>query len=1595
MGVFSVGAGLTFREVPSGGDTVVLEANRQYYARVRAKAKDFASNDSPYTTSQVSTFTAVLGPVTPVVVESSSTLTVTWEDEGGGVKNAKATPYVIEWKEETEGAWTSGATIDGNSLLELAAETLTANTTYNLRLTAMKASGSNWPSETWEGTRVTLATVPVVGPFTTYTTSGTVTWDGNGNPDGTEYEVKVADNEGFDPSLGPPSDFGVLSATFTLTPNTTYWAAIRAKNHEGKWTADWAYWAPKPTDPAMPLVKEGDFKIYTDSCTVQWEANGNPSGTRYHVMVTDNGDFNNPTYSQDVNQTSDPMSLDFTGLTSNKSHSMRVDVVGHNGKVLASHILGSQTAPAPIVILDLTPTGDTTRELQLSWNVNTNSSETQYVAQLSTDPAFGVGGLSVTTEPNGTEHTFEDLDSNQLYYAHVKAETAGSFSRDVTTTTWPSSPENLGAGTVDVSFNTHRIAFVWDHGNNAPETTRYEVAVSSTVGNQNYFVKSLTTAFGEKQIEFKETDGILWANQKYLGTVRALAIDGQNSHSSALTETSAYTAPLAPQSLAAVGQTTGTITISWIAPSLSTVDGNTVSNSPGTDFQVNWGLNSGTESQYAIGTGSVFNVTLGEGSPLTPNATYFIEVVTIRGEGNSFPSERTRLLPAPATDPNAPLIDVAWVTVHQTSMTVVWDINGNAMGSTYKFRFYDFESATWVRSYQTTLNPFTTPADLLPASKYRLEISVIGLNKDLVGNNLITKITKTANPVIDSVNKLNSVGGKQQLQLFWSSGSNGKEVIYNGALNGTGWTTDEITSPFVFGNLLPNEKYSFWIRAYNGAEPGYSFASTSTWTRAEAPLAPTVVSPLVGNAMGIGFPETGNPMGTEYAIRIVTTNPSVPILPTPYAELVNPEIPGEAQFTSGESVWLSTAGWLRNGKLQIFGLPEEEGYRIVLISRNHMLEEEVSENGLDITQTAGIPLVTLETAQGLLTTNVMSQETPVYLNSSTVPFRAANSSHYNVRWGTDPLVINGSALAETRGWNGEFNPNVKCITIDESKSNSLYNEPLGGFCAEEGVYYLSVAGTAIIDSILDTNNIVSTSPFRVYIDMTPPVPPELKLSFKDIPFEPLLQDTLYGNPTPYFVWGSNDPLGNDISRSPVLGWTTSVSTDSAVRPVRSTDPAQGFIPFVQNPGISVDLHSVTVSSATVYYRVRAYDQAGNWTPDNDLPEFRYLYTPDQILPELAGVQLDGKLFPAIDKTVRYAAVTPQLEFVHVTFSEPMLIPSNSFQLTLLRGPDGTLMNRTVSLDSVPTNQATSADGKQILPFTSSETLEPGSLYRFKTSTSPVPTDRANNPLSAGLDLLFYTAMDPALPAIFSSEMDEVSVKVDAFALGNEQAGVAINDRPDKVSVAGSPSLSRLLGDANDALGRQTGGSFKKILLAKELTVFKTNGEMRTQAYGEGVQLVFDYSKPLEQHAQTAGRPLKPKDLVIYELDERTGVWSKMPNARVDENLHVVSVPLRHNGTYGMGSEPNYDLSSAHPYPVPYRPAQHAHGISFTGLSSFGTIKIYTLDGRLVKTIRFDGESSVAWDPVQSDSGDTVASDVYLYTIENDQQRIVGKLMVIR
>jgi hypothetical protein len=146
-----------------------------------------------------------------------------------------------------------------------------------------------------------------------------------------------------------------------------------------------------------------------------------------------------------------------------------------------------------------------------------------------------------------------------------------------------------------------------------------------------------------------------------------------------------------------------------------------------------------------------------------------------------------------------------------------------------------------------------------------------------------------------------------------------------------------------------------------------------------------------------------------------------------------------------------------------------------------------------------------------------------------------------------------------------------------------------------------------------TNVFESTSPFRVYIDTTPPVAGVLEVYFSSESARDRNQEqristgTMWGDPNPYVTWDPTDLLGKESSRSPVEGWTVSWSTDSAVLP--SVDRAE----LTKDVGFEMDLTGVK-ESKTYYIKVRGYDRAGNWTPDRDVPEFIYQYTPDQIAP---------------------------------------------------------------------------------------------------------------------------------------------------------------------------------------------------------------------------------------------------------------------------------------------------------------------------------------------------------------------------------------------
>ncbi|MBI5623785.1 MAG: T9SS type A sorting domain-containing protein [Elusimicrobia bacterium] len=150
--------------------------------------------------------------------------------------------------------------------------------------------------------------------------------------------------------------------------------------------------------------------------------------------------------------------------------------------------------------------------------------------------------------------------------------------------------------------------------------------------------------------------------------------------------------------------------------------------------------------------------------------------------------------------------------------------------------------------------------------------------------------------------------------------------------------------------------------------------------------------------------------------------------------------------------------------------------------------------------------------------------------------------------------------------------------------------------------------------------------------------------------------------------------------------------------------------------------------------------------------------------------------------------------------------------------------------------------------------------------------------------------------------------------------------------------------------------------------------------------------------------VRVKTLSLYMLDEARGMWVKVPGSIVDQANHTVSAALPHLSVYALIAAADEDVSSAYAFPVPWAPNSGdplngtlARGITFTNLPSAGEIEIYTVTGRLVKTLAIPPAlfpAQLNWN-VKNEAGQDAASGVYLWRIRSGQSVKTGKLMVIR
>lgn len=157
-------------------------------------------------------------------------------------------------------------------------------------------------------------------------------------------------------------------------------------------------------------------------------------------------------------------------------------------------------------------------------------------------------------------------------------------------------------------------------------------------------------------------------------------------------------------------------------------------------------------------------------------------------------------------------------------------------------------------------------------------------------------------------------------------------------------------------------------------------------------------------------------------------------------------------------------------------------------------------------------------------------------------------------------------------------------------------------------------------------------------------------------------------------------------------------------------------------------------------------------------------------------------------------------------------------------------------------------------------------------------------------------------------------------------------------------------------------------------------------------------------------PLNELTLKIYRLDETSQEWVEVPGSKVDPVANIVSAKINHTSVYRWwGSPTPARLTNPIVYPNPFKAGSEHDRVYFgylplTGeaepakmLSTDTTIKIYSLSGELVQTIK-EGEDAVLPNNGQAiwKVPDDIAAGLYFYIITNPSgDKVTGKLAIIR
>ncbi|HOW89685.1 MAG TPA: T9SS type A sorting domain-containing protein [Elusimicrobiales bacterium] len=101
------------------------------------------------------------------------------------------------------------------------------------------------------------------------------------------------------------------------------------------------------------------------------------------------------------------------------------------------------------------------------------------------------------------------------------------------------------------------------------------------------------------------------------------------------------------------------------------------------------------------------------------------------------------------------------------------------------------------------------------------------------------------------------------------------------------------------------------------------------------------------------------------------------------------------------------------------------------------------------------------------------------------------------------------------------------------------------------------------------------------------------------------------------------------------------------------------------------------------------------------------------------------------------------------------------------------------------------------------------------------------------------------------------------------------------------------------------------------------------------------------------------------------------------------------GTVNSWRPAQTDVSIAHVYPNPCNLGSGCNNVNFTRLTMDATIRVYTISGELVATIKKSSSiDSIGWD-LRNSGGRQVASGLYIYIVEGGGSVKRGKMVIVR